>query len=209
MFKRHVKSKKFLISRLIFLIVLVAANTFAWFIYATKVDSSVSIHVRAWNVVFEANNNQVTNVLNINVDSIYPGMEDYTYEVNAYNHSEVSADMTYEILEARILNNTYITTEGRVYRGENALPTDPTSSELEEQLADDYPFTIYIDVTDDHLVSTTGAETFSLNVEWPYESNQDDVDTLWGVNAYNYQSSNPNSPSISLVVKIIITQSSS
>ena len=68
-------------SRLVFLIVLVAANTFAWFIYATKIDSTVSVHVRAWDVVFEAEENEISNIVNINVGDIYPGMEDYEYSI--------------------------------------------------------------------------------------------------------------------------------
>ena len=63
--------------RLIFLIVLIASNSFAWFIYATKIDSTVDVHVRAWNVVFEADDNEITSVINFPVDSIYPGMENY------------------------------------------------------------------------------------------------------------------------------------
>ena len=71
--------------RLMFLIVLVASNSFAWFIYATKIDSTVDVHVRAWNVVFEADDNEITNVINFPVDSIYPGMPDFEYEITAYN----------------------------------------------------------------------------------------------------------------------------
>ena len=40
--------------RIVFLIILLAGNTFAWFIYSTKVDSNISVHVKAWDVVFQA-----------------------------------------------------------------------------------------------------------------------------------------------------------
>ena len=192
--------------RLIFLIVLIASNSFAWFIYATKIDSTVDVHVRAWNIVFEADDNEITSVINFPVDSIYPGMENYAYEIKAYNNSEVSARMVYQILEAHILGTDYISVEGRGELGETPLATDMTSSELEEMLAEDYPFSITIDVSDDYIDEEDGLETYTFNVVWPYEQNDDAADTYWGVEAYNYKESNPNDPSITLKVKIIITQ---
>ncbi len=87
--------KKFKIrpSRIIFLIVLIASNTFAWFIYATRIESNVSVHVKSWNVIFEAGEDEVTDTVSLVVDSIYPGMEDYSYAINAYNRSEVTATL--------------------------------------------------------------------------------------------------------------------
>lgn len=198
--------KKIGLFRLIFLIVLIASNTFAWFIYATKVDSTVSVHVRSWNVVFEADDNEITNIIDFPVDSIYPGMEDFEYEIKAYNNSEVSARLMYSLLEANILGTQYITVEGRSERGETAASTDLTSSELESMLADDYPFSITIDVSNNLIQEGNGLEMYTFSVVWPYEQNNDAADTTWGVAAYNYKESNPNSPSITLKVKITITQ---
>ena len=198
--------KKIGLFRLIFLIVLIASNSFAWFIYATKVDSTVSVHVRSWNVVFEADDNEITNIINFPVDSIYPGMEDFEYEIKAYNNSEVSARLIYQLLEANILGTQYITVEGRSERGETAASTDLTSSELESMLADDFPFSITIDVSNTLIDEGNGLESYTFSVVWPYEQNDDETDTTWGVAAYNYKESNPNNPSITLKVKIIITQ---
>ena len=91
---RRIK-KRISAKTLIILIVTLSVNSFAWFIYATKIDSSVSVHVRAWNVVFEAGDSEVTDTVNLVVDSIYPGMEDYEYQITAYNRSEVSANLSY------------------------------------------------------------------------------------------------------------------
>ncbi len=202
------KKKRTLVgpSKLIFLILLVVSNTFAWFIYATKIDSNVSVHVRAWNVVFEAGDNLVTDMINVTVDSIYPGMDDYEYEIKAYNRSDVSASLSYEILSARILNQEYITTVGRAALGQLPVEGDLTSAQLEAKLANDYPFSIGIDISDDVIALGDREETFTLSVIWPYENNHDDVDTLWGINAYQFKESNPLDPSITLRIKIIITQ---
>lgn len=204
--KEKKKRSIFKSSRLIFLVVLLASNTLAWFIYATRVDSNVSVHVRAWNVLFEAGDHQVSNDVSVTVDSIYPGMEDYEYEIRAYNRSEVSASLSYQVLTARILDDEYITQEYRQMHGQTVQATDPTSAELEAMLADDYPFSITVATSSGTISQGNGIETYTLTLEWPYESGQDDVDTFWGTNAYTYKESYPSSPSIALLVRITITQ---
>jgi len=200
--KRHILKP----SRLIFLIVLLAGNTFAWFIYATKINTDVSVHVRAWNVVFEAGENELSNEVSLTVDSIYPGMEDYQYQITAYNHSEVSATMTYQILSARILNDEYVTAEEKQRLGLTVTGDEPTSLEIEEMLAEDYPFTITFATSSNIIQYASGVETYTLSVVWPYESNDDATDTLWGNNAYTYKESNPTSPSIALKIRLTIIQ---
>ena len=203
---RH-KKNIFKPSRLIFIIVLLASNTLAWFIYATKVDSHVSVHVRAWNVVFEAGENEVTNNVNVSVDSIYPGMEDYEYEIKAYNRSEVNATLSYQVLSANILGTEYISSEYRQMLGQEANENDLTSLQLEQKLLNDYPFSIAVSTSSDVIELGNGIETYTLSIVWPYENNHDDIDTLWGSNAYHFKESHPDESSITLLVKIIITQS--
>lgn len=194
-------------TRLIFLILLLASNTLAWFIYATKVDNNISVHVKAWDIVLEAGDTAVSNIINLDIESIYPGMEDYEYQITAYNKSEVSADMSYEILEARILDQTYVTVEGREALGQTAEATDLTSTQLENKLANDYPFSITVDLSASFMELEDGEETYTIGVVWPYENNHDDVDTEWGIAAATYKESNPTNSSIAIKVKISITQS--
>lgn len=193
-------------TRLVILLFFIISNSFAWFIYATKVDNDVTVHVRSWNVVFEAGENQVTNNVSLNVDNIYPGMTDYLYEINAYNRSEVAATLSYKVLEANIFGTQYITTDGRADRGEAPVSTDLTSAQLESKLANDYPFSIFLDVSDTYIGQTNGIETYSFNVVWPYEQNDDETDTYWGMQAAYFKENNPSSPCITLKVKVIITQ---
>lgn len=193
-------------SRIIFLIVLISVNTLAWFIYASKVNNNISIHVKAWNVVFESGETQVSDIINLNVDSIYPGMEDYEYAISVYNHSEVSATMTYTILEARILDDEYVTAEGRAEYGQQVQSGDLTSAALATMLEEDYPFSITIGMSNGTIGSNSGQESFSFNVVWPYESNQDELDTQWGMDAYDYKEANPTSSSLYIKVKIYVTQ---
>lgn len=207
--KEKVKKKKNpLMIRLVILIVFISANTFAWFIYMTRVDNNVSVHVKAWDVVFQAGQNNVTNVINVDVSDIYPGMTNYTYQISALNRSEVNAVLTYKILEANILGTNYITREGRAERGETPLATDLTSSQLETSLVTDYPFTISFNLSASAIESESGNENYSINVVWPYESGDDEEDTRWGVQASDYKKSHPSNPSITLKVKLSVTQDS-
>ena len=201
------KLRKVRPSRLVFLIFLVISNTLAWFIYATRIETNVSVHVKSWNIVFEAGDTQITDTVNVNVDSIYPGMQNYVYDITAYNMSEVAANLSYKILEANILGTQYITTEGRGERLETVQPTDLTSSQLEEILANNYPFSITIDISNNTMEQEQGLEQYTFTITWPYENNNDEEDTSWGIAAYNYKESNPNASSITLKIKIIITQS--
>ena len=196
-------------SRLIFLILLLASNTLAWFIYATKVDNNISVHVKACDIVLEAGNTTVSNIINLDVGNIYPGMTDYEYQITAYNRSEVSADMSYQILEARILDQTYVTVEGRENLGQSPVETDLTSAQLENKLGNDYPFSITIDLSAIYMELEQGEETYTVRVVWPYENNQDALDTQWGIAAAEYKESNPTSSSIALKIKLLITQSAS
>ena len=203
--KRHIIRP----SRIILLIVLLAGNTFAWFIYATKINTDVSVHVRAWNVVFESGDTEISNDISIPINSVFPGMEDYEYSITAYNRSEVSASLSYQVLSARIMNQEYVSVEEKRRLGLTINEDDLTSLELEDMLANDFPFSITIDTSSQTISSENGQETFSLSVVWPYESNDDAADTLWGTNAYQYKQSNPDDPSISINIKITITQNAS
>ena len=202
------RKKNINVFRIIVLIILVSANTFAWFIYATKIDGSVSVHVKGWDVLFEAGENQVTNIINVNVNSIYPGMDNYHYEVKAYNRSEVSATLTYEVLEVRLLSSSYTSKEGRTYYGQPIQDNDLTSAELEASLLNDYPFSLEISRSSSNIQAGQGIEKVNFDLIWPYENNNDEADTEWGIAASNYKKSNPNNSTIAIKIKIIITQNS-
>ena len=204
--KIKIPSKKGIAIRLIFFTVLILANTFGWFIYITRVDNNVSVHVKSWDVMFQSGDKEISNTVELDVDSVYPGMEDYVYEINAYNKSEVSASLSYVILEASIMGEHYVTVEGRTEEDEQAQSTDLTSAQLESMFANDFPFKLVINLSDDIIDEEDGSELFSISVEWPYESGNDALDTEWGINAANYKKEHPTDPSITLKIKVQVTQ---
>ena len=195
--------------RIIFLIVLLAGNTFAWFIYTTKVDSSISVHVKAWDVLFKNGEDDVTSSMIITVDNVYPGMEQFLKQVSAYNNSDISATLSYRVLEANILGDEYITTEGRADRGEEPDPDDLTNEELVYILSHNFPFVINLSISNETVSGHGGEETYSFTVNWPFEQNDDELDTYWGIRAANYKKDNPDLSSITLKIKLIVIQNPS
>lgn len=196
------------IPRLIFLIVLISSNTLAWFIYSTKVNTSIDIHVKSWNIVIKEGENEISNNLNIEVDDMYPGMEDYKYSLDIYNNSEVNAQLDYQILKASIMGNVLTTEEGRIELGEDILNSDYTSDELETILSNKtvYPFAINISLGHDVIELEEGNTTFEVDVTWDYESGNDELDTYWGKTAATFSEQYPNQPSISLQLKLTVIQ---
>lgn len=191
---------------IILLIILLSFNTFAWFIYARKVDNNIDVHVRSWKILFTSGEDTIEDYANIDVDSIYPGMEPFHEEIRAYNMGEVSAEIKYEILAARILDATYYSESYYEEKNEEAPEGTLTSSELEQFIYDNYPFKISFDISSEIVESEVGITTYTVNVNWPYESGNDTFDTIWGTNAYNFMDTKTTESCINMYVKIIITQ---
>ena len=64
-------------------------------------------------------------------------------------------------------------------------------------------------LSDNTMSAGTGKSVYHVNVVWPYEQGNDELDTEWGIRSASFKSSNPNSPSITFKIKIKITQNAS
>lgn len=188
--------KRTRITTILLLLVTFASSTFAWFIYATKVATGITAHIEAWNILFTNEDNTLEEYINFYIPNLYPGMGDFNDSITAYNLGERSAEISYEIVSIRILNINY-NIQGGSY----------TTAQLENILANNYPFSTTFSLTNEIISPTTGSTTFAINVTWPYESNNDALDTYWGNEAYTYAANNPGEPSIEIVVKISAVQS--
>jgi hypothetical protein len=187
--------KRTKLSTLLLLAITFASSSFAWFVYATKVSSGVTAHVRAWNVMFTAKDNQIEEFVEFTIPIIEPGMDDYSDSITAYNKGEHVATVTYEIVSAEILGVTY-----------GVDGTTLTSDMLENKLASDFPFKITMGISNEYMDPENGMSTFSIYVSWPYESGNDEVDTYWGMKSYEYTTNNPEEDSIKLNIKISAIQ---
>ena len=191
---------------LVILIVLLIANSFAWFIYAGKVQSSIDAHVRSWKVTFTSGTNLIADYFVVNASDIFPGMETFNETVTAHNESEVPAELTYAIIEARIFDQYYITQEGRRDKNQAIQQGDMTSDQLEDYLLATYPFDIVFTTSNTELSALDGTADYTVTISWAFESGNDTEDTYWGNYASNYSENNPGSSSVTFVVKLYIAQ---
>lgn len=190
--KRKKLKRRIRRSTLFFLVLALITNSFAWFIYTNKVSNSINTHVKSWMVTFDQDGNPLEDIVEFNIDSIYPGMNDFNDSITISNTGETTAYISYEVDSIKILDE--------VYTRENY-----SSEELINILKSNYPFTITFNVTNEEI--TTGSEgIFSVNLVWPYESGDDIADTYWGRKSYEFVENNKDEKSVSIVVKIKATQ---
>ena len=196
-----VVKKRFKLSHLLFIALLLTCNSFAWFIYMNKIDSDIDVKVKAWNVSFHFDNQTMSDYIKFDVRDIYPGMEDNRQEVSVTNDGEVAAKLYYEIVSVRIFDKTYSVNEGGF-----------SSSEIENVLNQSYPFKINISSDKEVIDGKGGVAKFIVNVSWPYETLDDNGelkdldDTYWGNKAYSYGKEYPDKPCILLNIKLSATQ---
>ena len=179
---------------LIILIVTLSANTFAWFIYANKVGSGIEATVKAWNVTFKLDDGEITEYVTIDVDELYPG-KTFSEDITIYNEGDTDADLSYEISSIKVF-----VVENQFNESQNA-----DVNNLLANIQADYPFTITPSFSSTTLEAKSH-ETFTVAINWPYESGNDARDTQWGHTAYTYNQAHPSEPSIELELKIIATQ---
>lgn len=187
--------KRVRISTLILLLITFSSTTFAWFIYATKISAGITTHIEAWNILFTSEDNSISEYVNFVIPNLYPGMDNYSDDITAYNLGERTANVHFEIVSVKILGVTYLI-DG----------TSLTSDQMRNKLAGDYPFSITMSLTNETVTPNTGFTKFTLAVVWPYESGNDAQDTYWGTQSYTYTANNPGQPSIEMTIKITAIQ---
>ncbi len=184
--------KKVRLRTIFLLAITLASNSFAWFIYTTKVSSSITAKVREWNVTFDINGAVVEKIIEMNVDSLYPGMPTYSQTLTASNSGGAKAEITYEIVKADVL-------------GTDLMALGYDNNHLFNYLANNYPFSITLTVSNP-IINLHSEENITISVSWPYESGDDETDTYWGTEAHAFHTANPDTPSISLIIKITAYQ---
>ena len=85
----------------------------------------------------------------------------------------------------------------------------PNITETPEDIEKRYPvfddkITFNIDTED--LKAISGSGIFTVNVSWPYESGNDELDTVWGNKSYDYKQNYPDTPGIIIKIKLTVSQ---
>lgn len=189
--------KKVKIKNMIILILLLLFNTYAWFIYATRVATDVTAHISSWNVEFVGSEGEITTNLLISIGRIYPGMEKYEKIIEVHNKGETKAELDYSIESFKVMGETFTVT------GET------TKQDLVDKMTTEYPFKINIEKDDTLLSEGTGNGLFKISLNWDFESeaeNGDELDTMWGNKAYEFYSLNPGENCIEIEMTLMATQ---
>ena len=180
---------------LFFLILTLMANTFAWFIYSNKVSNNITTGVKSWKINFKQDGVDIVNNVEFKIDSIYPGMSDYTNSLSITNIGETAANISYEVEEIKILDE--------FYNSDMYSPTD-----LINRLKDNYPFKMNFSINNQE-VGTGQTSEFTFSLVWPYESGHDEADTYWGKKSASFKEQYPDKEQIAIKVKIIAGQKES
>lgn len=138
------------------LVFLLGVNTFAWFIYISKVSVDLTASVVSWDITFMDEDTVVENAI-VEVTDMKPGMPDFSKEFRIINRSGVNASFDYTINKVTIFGDEYQTS--------NTLTSDDLIEMLTEETPFKFSFLSSSAVIDDH-----STETFEINVTWPYES---------------------------------------
>lgn len=212
---------------------LLAVNTFAWFIFITNGDGKINADVIAWDISFIDEESQ-TELLDIELEDLYPGMEVYSRYIIVKNKSDLNAVFGYELQE--------ITIFGEKYEPEN----------LENALVTDFPFKIRFE-HDKISLDKGDYLNFASSVIWPFEAPEDyvklntaytyedgltyyvlengnyveayvypmnfdslvetglylesdDADSYWGEKSVTFKQENPEGKAITLKIKLTVSQ---
>lgn len=186
--------KKIKIKNILILIMLLLFNTYAWFIYATKIATDITAHVSSWNIEFVTGQEEIATEMLIEVGRIYPGMEKFEKIIEVHNRGETKATLEYEIEEIRIMGETL------------KIEDEESQEEIIQKLSLEYPFKININKVGTILDENNATGKFIVDVEWEFESGEDEKDTMWGNKAYEFYSLNPNESSIEIKINLMAMQ---
>lgn len=191
-------------SHIIILILLLAFNTYAWFIFNNKVSTGIDVHVSAWNIEFTVDSKVVEEDFSFDISKAQPGMDDFEKTIEIQNNSEVNAKITYEVEEVDIMTDKY------VISGSSSTSTDGktyTSDELIENLANNYPFKITFSFENNtQTIEKSGQGGVIISMKWPLDSGNDALDTEWGEKAYSFYKTNPDDPMIHILIHVKVEQ---
>lgn len=188
--------KKIKLRNLIILILLLSFSSYAWMIFVTKVSTGISAHVTSWNFDFVLGDAETTTEIVFDVEQIYPGMQDYVKEIRVRNNGEMAGKLSYEVKKIVILGTPYVVSETL------------TSEQLLQKMETEFPFHLQlaVDGETDNVIPAKGTKNVKFSLVWPYDSGNDELDTEWGENAYDYYKNNPGGYCVHIELILKVTQ---
>lgn len=152
---RALKRKKGTLKRssIIFALLLLVVNSYAWFVYISKADLTLSGNVVSWDVKFHDESSEIMD-FNIEIDRLYPGMDVFEKAINILNSSDFQATFSYQ------LSDLYLFGELQ----------DVIDEEISQFLQTGFPFQLQFISSNEDLESGDGFARFTIQASWPFES---------------------------------------
>lgn len=199
------KNKKAIIL-ILTVILLLIVNTYAWFIFNSDVNLAINTRVKSWTIEFKENGQVLENEVELEIDSIYPGMEEQYKNIVIENKGEIAAELEYRVTAIELFGE-------RKAIGENC-----TQEEFEKYI-NTLPFIVDIKLDND-LIETEGEETnCKITFNWPLGEDsgntviteKDEIDTRLGVKAYEFKSlpENKEIPNVRIEMTLLAKQKNS
>ena len=181
-------------------------NTYSWFLYANTVSADLTAQVDAWKVQFSVDSQLVDRQFIFNIDHAYPGMETQVKDLLISNTGDKVADLTYSIIYMRIFDDVYISNTA-IAEGMTAPQgsTTLTEAQLMSKAQNDFPFLLSFTASSQTIAVNSSAHLV-VSFSWAYETGNDATDTQYGMDAYDFNSSNPTTPSIEVIIKVVAAQ---
>lgn len=164
---------------LLFIIVSFISVTLAWFAYSGLANMATEIDIKAWYIELEKDGEMINSQMVITLSDIYPGMDTVQEIVDIKNLGDSDAQVNYKIITARLLDqpeDNYIVDDNAVY-----------SETVIDALAHNYPFKINFNLTKNYALAKGDSSIFTVSVSWPLDSASDELDSMWGLAAYNFK----------------------
>ena len=199
--RKHRKSiKKNKLRKSLAVIFTLILTTFAWFAYTKILNSTLDIHIAAWDMEYYINGEKKENPIGIEFPTLYPQMEDQIVTVDILNNGEALVDLSYNIQEISIAGVSYElvqdgeqpTTENYITIEEPILEPDAETGELLSKgmiinELEKFPFTLEIE----HSLQVVAQDDAYLKVTAKWPGDNDELDTKWGYDVGKYFMDNP------------------
>lgn len=202
--------KKIKLSKFILVIFSLVMTTFAWFAYSKILNTSLRMHVAAWDMEYYIGSEKQTNPIGIEIQTLYPTMPEQTVTIDIKNNGEKLVDIQHQIKSIIIAGVSYElikegetnTTENYIVLTPSVLTTNETTGEkiYKNTITSDttkFPFTIEIEHSAQVNPATENAYgdivpgTGYLKVTVNWVGDNDELDSEWGYIVGDYLINNP------------------
>ena len=195
--KSNYKYNKRLFRRIMIFIFSLIITTFAWVTYSKLLNDEMDIHIVSWDLEYlydpdeDGTLEDIGNPLEININSIYPQMEDLDIEITVRNNGEALIDLSCLLTQISILGTNYQIVTASELATENdyivvsAAQVNAATNKATQDLLNDtetFPFTISLEY--DTVLEPGEDANITVTVSW--DGTNDDLDTEWGYNVAQY-----------------------